>query len=90
MRKWIKNKLFLVLVMVVLSLLYVRARFLTVELSYKVQDLRVKKLELEDEKRKYLLELSTIQSPKRVKEIANEKFDLGYQKKNAKNVYVSE
>lgn len=82
--------MFLIVVMVILSLLYVRARFLTVELSYEVQKLRLTKLELEDDKRKYLLELSTIQNPKRIKNIAKEKFDLGYNKENATTIYVQE
>ncbi len=38
-----------VVILLGLTLFYVRARFLTVELSYQVQALRVEKLELEDQ-----------------------------------------
>ncbi|MCB0271985.1 MAG: cell division protein FtsL [Bdellovibrionales bacterium] len=90
MKLLFKNKLLWVAILLVLTLFYVRARFLTVELSYDVQNLRQMKLDLEDQKRKYLLELSTLQNPKRIETLAKEKFSLGYQKENSSTVYVQE
>ncbi len=59
-----------------LALLYVRSRFLTVELSYDVAQRQEQKAALEEERRALTLELATLRNPKRVEKIAEKKFGL--------------
>lgn len=75
-----KNKYFLLLILgiSVLTLLYVRSRFLVVELSYKFNERSEEKRSLEKRKRELNLELSVLQSPRRIEEKAKEKFGLQY------------
>lgn len=61
---------------VLMSLLYVRSRFLLVELSYKVMSSQKEKELLEQQKRALLLELATLQSPRRIEKIARNKLNL--------------
>ena len=74
----------LVLVMSALTLFYVRSRFLAVELNYEVNQKTKMKQLLEKEKRELHLELSVLQSPRRIEKKAKEKFDLKYSS-NAKS-----
>jgi len=69
----------LVLTVIVLSLFYVRSRFLVVELSYHVNEMSSEKRALEKRKRELNLELSVLQSPRRIEETAKEKFGLKYE-----------
>lgn len=86
----IKNKFLITLVLIGLTLLYVRARFLVVELSFDAQKMRNLKLELEDVKKKYLLEKSTLQNPQNIQNQAFEKYGLGFENENAITIYVQE
>lgn len=81
MSKWMRNPLLWGVLLFVLTLLYVRTRFLVVELSLEVHDLRKEKLLLENEQRKLLLELSTLQDPERIEQKAYE-MGLTHQGKN--------
>jgi cell division protein FtsL len=60
----------------ILSLLYVRSRFLVVELSYEVSQRQQRKVELEQERRALVLELATLRDPKRMERIASQAFGL--------------
>ncbi len=75
-----KNKSFLLLIfgLIVLTLLYVRSRFLVVELSYQVNEKSSEKRMLEKKKRELNLELSVLQSPSRIEQKAKDKFGLKY------------
>lgn len=73
-----RNFTFLVLGAIVLTLFYVRSRFLVVELSYNVNERSAEKRMLEKKKRELNLELSVLQSPRRIEEKAKEKFGLKY------------
>lgn len=75
-----KTKYFLLIILglSVLTLLYVRSRFLVVELSYSVNEKTEQKRILEKRKRELNLELSVLQSPRRIEEIAKQKFGLKY------------
>lgn len=69
-----------------LTLLYVRSRFLVVELGYEVSRQAQHKSALEKRKRELNLEISVLQNPRRIEEKAKEQFGLsyspkGYQKK---------
>ncbi|MFH1263731.1 MAG: cell division protein FtsL [Pseudomonadota bacterium] len=64
------------LVTLVVSLFYVRSRFLVVELSYEVAQKQQKKTDLEQERRSLILELATLRNPKRVERIASQSFGL--------------
>jgi cell division protein FtsL len=66
--------------MIVLTLFYVRSRFLVVELSYQVNEMSEEQRMLEKRKRELNLELSVLQSPRRIEEKAKEKFGLKYEK----------
>ena len=86
-----KRKLFLSIVGLFalgLTLFYVRARFLLVELSYQVSERRALKTELEQEKRELSLELSTLKSPNRIERIAKKKLGLSRSKENVSLVVV--
>jgi cell division protein FtsL len=65
-----RNPMLWTIVLFILTLFYVRTRFLVVELSLEVHGLRQEKLLLENEKRKLLLELSTLQDPERIEKKA--------------------
>jgi cell division protein FtsL len=58
------------------SLLYVRSRFLLIELSYDLTDKRELKSKLGQERRALTLELATLQNPDRVERIARQKLKL--------------
>lgn len=75
-----KNKHFLILVLglIILTLFYVRSRYLVVELSYQVNESVAEKRALEKRKRELNLELSVLQSPRRIEGKAKEKFGLKY------------
>lgn len=70
--------LFLILGLIVLTLFYVRSRYLVVELSYQVNEKTAEKRALEKTKRELNLELSVLQSPRRIEAKAKEKFGLKY------------
>lgn len=74
-----RNFLLLILGLSVLTLFYVRSRFLVVELSYNINEKGAEKRVLEKRKRELNLELSVLQSPRRIEEKAKEKFGLSYQ-----------
>ncbi len=61
---------------VVASLLYVRSRFLLIELSYDLADKKELRAKLEQEKRALMLELATLQSPERIERIARRRLGL--------------
>ena len=63
-------------VTLVASLLYVRSRFLVVELSYDVSRRQESKTQLEQERRSLILELATLRNPRRVERIASQKLGL--------------
>ncbi|MFH1018031.1 MAG: cell division protein FtsL [Pseudomonadota bacterium] len=63
-------------VTVLASLLYVRSRFLLIELSYDLSQKRELRTSLEQEKRALTLELTTLQNPERVERIARDKLGL--------------
>ncbi len=71
----------LIVTVIVLSLLYVRSRFLVLELSYHVNEMNSEKRLLEKRNRELNLELSVLQSPRRIEEKAKEKFGLRYENK---------
>ena len=75
-----KNKNFLLLIfgLIALTLFYVRSRYLVVELSYQVNEKSAEKRMLEKKKRELNLELSVLQSPRRIEEKARDKFALKY------------
>ncbi len=72
------------------SLLYVRSRFLLIELSYDLADKRELKTKLEQEKRQLTLELATLQNPERVERIARQKLGLTRSQTSVPVVVVSE
>lgn len=79
----------LILAVIVLTLFYVRSRFLVVELSYHVNEMSQAKRVLEKRKRELNLELSVLQSPRRIEEKAKEKFGLKYEKEGfQKKVFI--
>ncbi len=59
-----------VLMTLVVSLLYVRARFLVVELSYEVSRAQKTKAILEQQKRALRVELATLRAPRRIEKFA--------------------
>lgn len=79
-----------IITLVILTLLYVRVRYLTIELSFEVGQLRQRQLTLEDNKRTLLLELSTLLHPKRIENIAEKKYNMGFDQENATVIYVQE
>ena len=66
--------LFLVTIMV--SVLYVRTRFLVIQLSYEIRDFQKKKEKINQKKEMYELQLSMLKSPSRVQELAASKLGL--------------
>lgn len=58
------------------SLLYVRSRFLLLELSYQVGQLEQSLAKKENERDILLLELAVLKNPKRIAKIAKEKLNL--------------
>ena len=74
-----RNFLLLILGLSVLTLFYVRSRYLVVEFSYNLNEKGAEKRMLEKKKRELNLELSVLQSPRRIEEKAKEKFGLSYQ-----------
>jgi cell division protein FtsL len=73
-----RNFILIVLGMIVLTLCYVRSRFLVVELSYYINEKGAEKRALEKKKRELNLELSVLQSPRRIEEKAKQRFGLKY------------
>ncbi len=73
-----RSILFLVGAAIILTLFYVRSRFLVVELSYNMNEKGAEKRLLEKKKRELNLELSVLQSPRRIEEKAKQKFGLKY------------
>jgi len=73
-----------------LSLLYVRSRFLMVELGYTLADKQRVRSELEQEKRALTLELATLRSPSRVEKIARSQLYLGRTASRDRSVVVSQ
>jgi cell division protein FtsL len=74
-----RHLILLILGLSVLTLFYVRSRFLVVQLSYNINEKSAEKRMLEKKKRELNLELSVLQSPRRIEEIAIKKFGLSYQ-----------
>lgn len=73
------KKMFLALMVsatVLFSVLYVRSRFLLVELSYKTLSEQKLKKELEQKKQQKMLELAQLRSPSRIEDIASRKLGL--------------
>ncbi|MEZ4705009.1 MAG: cell division protein FtsL [Bdellovibrionota bacterium] len=66
---------------VLCSLVYVRSRFLVIELSYDINQKRSEKEQLEKNHRELSLELSVLKSPKRIENLAQEKYHLSYKPK---------
>ena len=85
----ITNKIFLSEFLVLATLLYVRSRFLVVELSFRNQELRIETMNLENPQRIFLLELSTLKTPEIIKNKAKH-FKLEYNPPNSKSVYVDQ
>ena len=85
-----KTKYFILLIfgLSVLTLLYVRSRFLVVELSYQVNSKSDTKRGLDKKKRELNLELSVLQSPRRIEERAREKYGLKYADENQQKVFI--
>jgi cell division protein FtsL len=79
-----------VLVTLVVSLFYVRSRFLIVELSYGVSRKQEEKTKLEQDRRSLTLELATLRNPKRVERIASQKFGLERPSDVKSSVFVRE
>jgi cell division protein FtsL len=63
-------------VTILASLLYVRSRFLLVEMSYEIAAKREQKSKLDQEKRELTLELATLQSSSRIERIAARQLNL--------------
>lgn len=59
-----------------LSILYVRSRFLVVELSLKIQEAQKTKSQYERQKNLLMLELETLKNPKRIEKIVSEHLGL--------------
>ncbi len=72
-----------------LSLLYVRARFLILEMSYAVNERQAKKSQLVREVRALELELATLKRPNRIESIAKKRLGLT-RLADMKNVVVVE
>jgi len=70
------------------ALLYVRSRFLVVELSYDINAKRKEKQKLEQLKREYTLELATLQNPGRIEKIAREDLHLKRLKPDETQTYI--
>jgi cell division protein FtsL len=70
------------------SLLYVRSRFLAVELSYALTEKRSVLSKLEQEKRALTLELATLRTPARVERIARTKLGLRQHRAQERTVLV--
>ena len=84
-----KGIMFLALVITVaISLLYVRSRFLLIELSYAVSKAQDLKAKLEQEKRSMILELATLKDPKRIELLASEYFGLDRQR-SSKSIIIA-
>jgi cell division protein FtsL len=64
------------IVTLLVSLFYVRSRFLIVELSYDVTQRQEWKMKLEQERRALTLELATLRNPKRMERIAAQRLGL--------------
>ena len=58
------------------SLLYVRSRFLLLELSYEVGQLEKSLTQKENDRDILLLEVAVLKNPKRIQKIAREKLNL--------------
>lgn len=78
------------IVTLLVSLLYVRSRFWTVELSYSISQKREHKTQLEQERRALILELATLRNPKRIERIASQKFGLQRPSDSRSTVFIRE
>jgi cell division protein FtsL len=58
------------------SLLYVRSRFLLVEMSHAISQSQQEKAQLEQQKRMLTVELATLKSPRRIERIASQELGL--------------
>ena len=74
----------------VMSLLYVRSRFLIVELSYGVSQKQEEKTRLEQERRGLVLELATLRNPKRIELFAAQRLGLKRPSDVRSTVFVKE
>ncbi len=77
-------------VTILASLLYVRSRFLMIELGYHVAEKRELQTKLEQEKRELTLELTTLQNPERVGRIARDKLGLDRAQTSVPVIVVNE
>lgn len=69
------------------SLLYVRSRFMLVELSYRVSEAKKERDLLQQEQNLLAVELAVLKSPKRIQRIAKNKLNLS-SRKSAPKVYM--
>lgn len=66
----------LALVTLLISMFYVRSRFLLVELSYKTLKAQKLRKDLERQRQDLTLELAILKSPSRIEKVASEKLGL--------------
>lgn len=67
---------FIFLATILVSILYVRSRFLLIELSYRLNQQEKLARSLEQQRQSLSLELAILKSPSRIEKLANQKLGL--------------